>query len=334
MENRAHALAAGLFALLLGAALAVALWWFSDERDATQDYLLVSNGNVTGLNVQAQVRYRGISAGKVMDIRVDPANPRYILVTVRIRPDLPVTRGTTASLGYQGVTGLAYVQLDDRGNDPAPLQAAAGELPRIALQPGLVDQVTDAALEAVERFREMANRSAAFFDEANLERFTRTLTRLESAADGVDRTFKVAPEAFAAVRDTLSPENMRRFSATLDNLEKASAETGPAVAELRALMGRVDGMAQRLDQAAEAASDGLLDDTLPHLNELLAELVTTTRRLGRLIEEVEASPQMLLLGRGDQAPGPGEAGFAAALPGGADPVAGRGRAAPAGAVQR
>lgn len=311
MENRAHALAAGIFALVLGTALVAALWWFSDGREATRDYLLVSNGNVTGLNVQAQVRYRGISAGKVVDIRVDPADPRHILVTIRIREELPVTRGTRASLGYQGVTGLAYVQLEDTGEDPQPLRAEDGKLPRIALQAGLLDQVTDAALLAVKRFSEVAERTAAFFDEKNIERFSQTLSRLESAAVGVDRTFKVAPDAFAAVRDTFNPQNMRRLAATLENLERASAESGPAMTELRGLMARVSGMAERLDRAAVAASDGVLDDTLPQLNELLAELVSTSRRMGRLIDELEAAPQMLVVGRGARQPGPGESGFEA-----------------------
>lgn len=311
MENRAHALAAGIFALVLGTALVAALWWFSDGREATRDYLLVSNGNVTGLNVQAQVRYRGISAGKVIDIRVDPADPRHILVTIRIREELPVTRGTRASLGYQGVTGLAYVQLEDTGEDPQPLRAEDGKLPRITLQAGLIDQVTDAALRAVKRFSEVAERTAAFFDEKNIERFSLTLSRLESAAVGVDRTFKVAPDAFAAVRDTFNPENMRRLAATLENLERASAESGPAMTELRGLMARVSGMAERLDRAAVAASDGVMDDTLPQLNELLAELVSTSRRMGRLIDELEAAPQMLVVGRGARQPGPGENGFEA-----------------------
>lgn len=115
MENRAHALLAGLFVLLLGAATVFALWWFSGEREATADYELVSDGNVSGLNVQAQVRYRGMSAGKVMDIRVPGDDPRLIVVTIRIRRDLPVTQGTRATLGYQGVTGLAFINLDERG---------------------------------------------------------------------------------------------------------------------------------------------------------------------------------------------------------------------------
>jgi phospholipid/cholesterol/gamma-HCH transport system substrate-binding protein len=309
MENRAHALAAGLFTLLLGAALVLSLWWFSDGRVATREYLLVASGNVTGLNPEASVRYRGIPAGQVTDIRIDPADPRHILVAIEISAELPITRGTRASLGYQGVTGLAYVQLTDSGEDPTPLEGEAGAPPRLTLAPGLMDQLTDTTLDALQRFRAIADKIAPFFDEANLARLTATLERLESAAIGIDRTFADAPETLAAIRAVLNPTNMERLAATLDNLERASAESGPAVSELRTLMKRLQGMAERVDAAAATAGEGLLDGTLPQLNTLLKELTVTSRRMGRLIEEVEAAPQMLVTGRRPNPPGPGENGF-------------------------
>jgi len=309
MENRAHALAAGLFTLLLGTALVLSLWWFSDGRVETRDYLLVASGNVTGLNPQASVRYRGIPAGQVTDIRVDPADRRHILVAIEILADLPITRGTRASLGYQGVTGLAYIQLSDSGRDPTPLLGEAGAPPRLTLEPGLMDQLTDTTLDALQRFRAIADRIAPFFDEANLARLTATLERLESAAIGIDRTFADAPETLAAIRAVLNPTNMQRLAATLDNLERVSAEGAPVVSELRTLMKRLQGMAERVDAAAAMAGEGLLDGTLPQLNTLLKELTVTSRRMGRLIEEVEAAPQMLVTGRRPSPPGPGENGF-------------------------
>lgn len=311
MENRAHALAAGLFTLLLGGALLAALWWFSDGREDQRGYLLETTGNVTGLNIEAQVRYRGLSAGKVSDIRIDPVDPRKILVEIRMRSDIPLTRGTQASLAYQGVTGLAYVELRDRGEDPAPLVAPPGELPRLALSPGLMDQLSDTTLDTLQRVKVVAERITAFFSDENVARLGTSLKRLESATAGIDRTFSEAPAALASIRAVLNDENLSRLSTTLANLERASVDVPPAMAELRSLMTRLQGMAERLDSAAAAAEDSVLDNTLPELNHLLKELTVTSQRIGRLIEEVDAAPQMLLLGRGARDPGPGEEGFAA-----------------------
>ena len=49
--------------------------------------------------------------------------------------------------------------------------------------------------------------------------------------------------------------------------------------------------------------------TLPRLNGLLQELTITSRQLSDLLDEIDNSPQLLLLGRGKPVPGPGEAGF-------------------------
>ena len=114
MENRAYALAAGIFTLVLVAAGVFSLWWFSGQREKTRDYLLVSTYNVTGLNPQAQVRYRGIRVGKVVEIHLDKSNTRNILILIRVNEEVPVTAGTVARLGYQGVTGIAHERLSEK----------------------------------------------------------------------------------------------------------------------------------------------------------------------------------------------------------------------------
>ena len=68
MENRAHALAAGLFTLLLGIGVLLAAQWFSRDNYEKVQYTLVSNHSVSGLNVQAAVRLRGVEVGKVESI--------------------------------------------------------------------------------------------------------------------------------------------------------------------------------------------------------------------------------------------------------------------------
>lgn len=289
--------------------MVVALWWFSQNRQPTREYVLVSRGTVNGLNVQARVRYRGMAAGTVSAIDIDPADARNLLVRIRLRADMPVTRGTRATLGTQGVTGLAFIQLDDRGTDPAPLVSEDGDPPRIALEPGLIEQIGDRALQAAERIRVVADRVAAMFDDEAAARLGRTLQRLESAASGMDRTFNELPRTVAALRDVLNPQNVARLTTTLANLERASGEAAPAAAEIRALVARLDQLAAHADKAAAVAGEGLVEGTLPQVNDLLREITSTSRRLGRLLEEVESTPQVLLTGREATEPGPGETGF-------------------------
>ena len=309
MENRAHALAAGLFALALGLGLMTALWWFSQDREQTRALVLVARDDIGGLGPQARVRFRGLAIGTVAEIRIDPTDSRNILVRVQVSEELPLTRGLRASIGTIGVTGLAFVQLDDRGTDPTPLLGEGGEAPRISLESGLLSQLGEHALEAVEQFRKLSTRLSNIFDEDGVSQLRATLARIDSAAAGMDKSFNELPRTLAALHSVLTPQNVARLSATLENLERGSAQAAPAIAEVRALVSRIDLMAARFDQAAGAASDGLVDGALPQLDTLLRQLTSSSLRLGRLLEELDAAPQMLLLGRSGREPGPGEAGF-------------------------
>src|SRR6187455_3334729 len=106
MENRAHALAAGLFVIVLTAAVAAVAMWFGGGAAARDKYLLISELPVNGLNPQAVVRYRGVTVGKVESIRLKPDNPHFILIRIAVDRDLQLTTNTYAQLGFQGLTGL------------------------------------------------------------------------------------------------------------------------------------------------------------------------------------------------------------------------------------
>jgi len=309
MENRAYAIAAGLFMLALGAALGGALWWFGAPAENVQRYLLVSTGNITGLNLEAQVRYRGIDAGKVEAIGIDPDDPRKILVRISLRDDLPVTRGTTASLGYQGVTGLAYVQLEDTGADTTPLRSAGDSLPRIALAPGLIDQASTAVLDTLERISVLSDRLTQILSEENVQRVQRSLDRVERASRNVERTFEEAPKTLIAIREAVGDDKLGRIPQVLENFEKVGREATPAIRDFRQMVAKLEGTATNFDRLFDGAGQGLMTGTLPRLNALLQELADTSRQISSLFREVEAAPQMLLLGRGRQPPGPGEQGY-------------------------
>ena len=74
MEKRAYALAAGLFVLVLGVALVAGVLWLNrDERVGGVPYEVTTTRPVSGLKVEAPVRFRGVDVGKVESIRFDPS---------------------------------------------------------------------------------------------------------------------------------------------------------------------------------------------------------------------------------------------------------------------
>jgi phospholipid/cholesterol/gamma-HCH transport system substrate-binding protein len=304
MESRAHALAAGIFTLVLGLACALAVFWLSGQREATNEYVLVTQGSVSGLNTQAQVRFRGIRAGKVQDIELDPKDPRNILITISVSADLPVTKGTTAKLNYQGVTGLASVLLEDKGDNPEPLVGTGDAPPRIALQPNFMDSLGENASALMTQMRQVADRTNALLSEQNVKRISQTLANVETASAGLSGSMKDLPQVMASLKQALNEENMKKLSRTLANMEKVSGDAAPLVASMQSV-------SRRLDALLGESGGEITQTTLPRLNVLLQELSVNSRQMSRLLDQIEESPNMLIFGRDARRPGPGEAGFAA-----------------------
>lgn len=309
MENRAHALATGIFIVAALAATAAVFWWMSGQREITAQYLLVSSKSLTGLNPQATVRFRGVRAGRVEDISIDPDDRRKILVRVSITEGFPIMKSTSAKLNYQGVTGIAYVQLDDDGSSDVPLVSSGAKLARIPLQPSDFESFSSAAQEVLTQANALVGRLNVLLGENNLKHVGSTLASLDSAAARLDGTMKAMPEVMAALKQTLSAANIKNLQTTLANLERASSDAAPALADLRKLMASLQSLGKRVDGLSADAGNGLMGDTLPRLNALIVDLSGTARQLSRALAEIERSPQTLVFGPPPPRPGPGEPGF-------------------------
>src|SRR5437899_669176 len=115
MENKAHAMAAGIFVVVVAALLVMLAAWLTRDTGQRDSYEISTREAVTGLQSQAAVRYRGVEVGKVASIGFDPKTQGNVLIRLEVDHEAPVSTDTFATLSYQGVTGLAFVQLDDRG---------------------------------------------------------------------------------------------------------------------------------------------------------------------------------------------------------------------------
>ncbi len=296
MENRSHALMAGLFTLLFVLAAAVALWWFSGSRELTHSYILETRGNVTGLNLEAQVRYRGIRAGKVVGITTDQVDPGLLLVEIILGRRYRLTDQTIARLNYQGITGLAYVMLEENDKVPPgrPLVTDGAAPPRLKIQPGLFDTLGEKAGDIAAQVAALSARLNRLLDERNVQNIGHSLDNLASASEGL----KDVPKVMAAVKTALSPENLERLRLLLAHLEKTAGAAAPLTEEARVLVTTLTGLAQRVDS-----------DTLPRTQTLIGEVTAATRRLDRLLDTLNESPQAMIFGAAPARPGPGESGF-------------------------
>lgn len=302
MENKSHAFAAGLFVLLLGAALLSALYWLNGDREATRDYIVVTKQNIGGLNPQAQVRYRGIRVGKVSDIRLDPQDRSNILVTIAVRADVPLSRGTVAKLSYQGVTGLAHILLLETGNGDDLLLPDGGAPPRIAMIPSLIDELGETGTATLVQAQQLMASANAMLTPDNARRLATTLANLEAASAGLKPVLGHLDTTLVQVNKLLDDRNVGRLS-------QAAADVGPLLGDARLLLTRMQATSERIDLAVGDAAGGGAAALVPRLNDMAADFSQTSRQLSRLLRILEDSPQGLVFGAPAVPPGPGEAGF-------------------------
>jgi phospholipid/cholesterol/gamma-HCH transport system substrate-binding protein len=282
VENRAYALAAGSFTLLLAAALLVAGLWFRRDDVRFAQYVVTTTSSVSGLKTEAPVRYRGVDVGRVEAIRIEPGVSGRIHIRIGVQEDTPITRSTYAQLGYQGVTGLAYVSLNDDGTSSELLKTGGGEPPRIDLRPS----VFDSSLDLVAAVNELSGRMNDLLSEENRRLVTRVLGGIERAS-----------RQTAELAERLQP-----------GAEKLFVEVGALSRKLEERSQAFDRMAASLEEVGVAARS-LNDETLPRFNALVERLNRDTRALDRVLNAVGENPQSFVFGAPRGRPGPGEPGF-------------------------
>ena len=292
MENRAHALAAGLFTFVLAAALIAAALWFRREEIGFEQYLVTTTSAITGLKVEAPVRYRGVDVGRVESIRLEPGGSGRVQIRIGVQEDTPITRGTYAQLGYQGVTGLAFVSLNDDGTSTEPLTPAGGEPPRIEMRPSIFDS----GLDLVASVKEISARLSDLLNEDNRKMLAKALAGFEQASR---QTAALAEKLQGGAAD---------LPALAGDARTALADISRLSRKLEERSAAFDRMAASLDKVGVAA-DSFNDETVPRVNTLVDQLQRETRALDRVLNALGDNPQSFVFGSQRGKPGPGESGY-------------------------
>lgn len=329
MENKAHALAAGTFVLLVTALLVALAAWLTREVGAQRVFEMTTRDAVSGLQLQAAVRFRGVSVGKVTAIEFDPHVRGNVLVRIAVDDSAPVTRSTYATLGFQGVTGLAFVALDDSGESKEALVAPEDGVAQIPLRPGLLARLSDQGATLLVQLEETSRRVNQLLAPENQKVLIGSIASVSRSADSVASmstnmdtllNTQLGPEKVNIpkfVEDTA--QTVRALQGTAQAISASVVEVGKtagALTELSQRMGRAGGPLDKLSDGAEAlasASQTLNANTLPRLGRTADEAARSARQIGRTVNSVGENPQSLIYGTGPIGPGPGEPGFA--LPG-------------------
>src|SRR5512135_1030127 len=201
MVRQVSSRALGLF-VTLGIIIGVAvIIWIGASKyfEKGNRYVTYFDESVQGLQRDSAVKYRGVDVGRIEDIRVAPDN-RLIEVVMKINLKEDVEKNSVASLRTAGITGIVFVELDQRDPeepDLSPRLDFASQYPIIPSRPSQIRQIFSGIDEIVEKIKQVdledvaASMKATGKAAENLfggPQMQRTLQHLESISTRIDQT--------------------------------------------------------------------------------------------------------------------------------------------------
>ena len=274
-----------------------------------QHFAVYFDESVQGLNVESPVKYRGVSIGRVEQIRV-AADSHLIEVVLEMSPDFHFQENVYAQLKVVGITGNMFIELDrlPEGTPPSPPDLKfPTEYRVIPSRSSEIKQLFKSIDEIVQKLKKIDP-----FEISLL--FKKTLEDLDQAIVGAD-----VPEVARRARSSFTQLNQEiaradigttfiRFKQLVDRLDHTVAEmdltglSNEAATTMRAL--RLE--AHTLSREARP----LLRDTSAAVNsvgegvsvvnqqmiEISRELERTTRKLNLLLDRINDQPSQLIFG--------------------------------------
>lgn len=305
METRAsHILVGGFVLTFLAGLIAFAIWIAKVDLDAEYtDYDIYFDGTVSGLYKRSIVYYSGIPVGDVRDITLAPNNPQKVRVWVRLNAEVPVNEGATARLEFQGLTGVAYIELKGGPQGGAPIKPKPGQDRAViaseesAFQavyenaPNLINEAIGAILR-VQKLLSDDNIAAVSKTLQNTEKLTANLATESENFDDVVAEARALLGNLSTTTEKISKLADAGNSLLEDDGAKLVEEAVATLASAKALLDRVD----RLVAANEENVTQFVGTSLPEVSRMIIDLRSTAESLSRLMSKIERNPAEAILG--------------------------------------
>ncbi len=257
MERNANYALVGAVTLFLFMGLVVFVVWLAklSFNQEYDQYDILFVGPVRGLSEGGEVHFNGIKVGEVAKIALDKSDPNRVIARARVSSDVPIKTDSYATLEPQGITGVNYVQI------------TAGTPEKKLLK----DTVENGKVPVIRSQR------SALSDL--LEGGGTVLTRTIEALDRVNRV--------------LSDDNVKTFSAALNDVQAVTSELRERkalIADAQKALQSIDATAQsitELSKSTESIVNGDAKRSLAELADAATELKGAAKDARSMISKLE-----------------------------------------------
>lgn len=285
MESRANYTVVGIFAVVFLFAFALSVLWFGkfgikDEYDL---YRVFATESVSGLNIEAPVKYRGVVVGKVYEIKINEQNSELIELILKIKKGTPIRTSSIAALKPQGVTGLSFVDIKP-GDGKSPLLVADGsKMPTIKYSESIFSKLDSSFSSMSDKMASILFKVDSALSDKNMEELSRTIQNLQK----VTAQLAVLTEESAGL-PTETKEVLKKLSVTVDS---------------------ANGTISKMDHAIKRGDFDYKKDVLKVTNEaerLLVDMRALVSESNNLVKDLQKNPSSIIFEQKQMQRGPGE----------------------------
>lgn len=269
METRANNIAIGAFVLAVIAAVFVFIFWLMSASDGSnrRNVKIIFPGAVTGLPTGGQVLFNGIKVGDVANLTFDPKNPKLVVAIVSVDAKAPLRKDTQASLGFTGLTGVAYVDLHGGSENAPPLiDPDSDEVPVIYANRSQFEDLLEGAKDI-------------------LAKADTTLASIEGVVT------KSAP----AIQDTIA--NVEQFSKALannsDGVDQFMAGISETAKAITGLSGRIGNLVDRGEQLLAQVPPDKIGEIVGDVEQITTELSNSAQEVSGVVQSAKATADEL-----------------------------------------
>src|SRR5437867_595183 len=249
-----------------------------------------------GLEKGSVVRFGGLKAGNVADVRPWPEDPTKVEVVLDVKPSTPVRRDSVASVTSLGMLGENYLEITPGRKDAPPLPPGdtiqSIEAADFAALTRRVSAVADSSQALIVDMHRNLNEISAKADQliSNLNQVTGEKNR-RSLEQLLDRSNQMVAGQ--------SP----KIDRITDNLEQTTQKIDALVAELRVTNTRAGDLVANINKTVDETREPIKED-LKQMQETIAQtqalieqlrgtLAYNDEHINRVIQNFRTSSQNL-----------------------------------------
>jgi len=306
METKVNYAIVGIFVTVLLAVLIIIGLWLSTgiQTEKYKIYQIYMDESVSGLSENAPVKYNGVMVGTVEDIELNLKDPQQVILTVEIKPNIPITETTTAILMEQGITGIAYIGLKAGKKAPLLKVKKGQKYPVIPSKPSFLLKL-DKTLESIsDNFGTMSAHIRALLSEKNVKAVQASLENIKKISGTIAANSKNIDSSLEDLKILMSNTAIasKQFPNIMRSIDLGSQSIQEVSKELSLTAINLNKTAKQGDIAIQSFSN----DILPETYDAIHNIKQMTETLKGLSSELKQNPAIILKGKTAAKPGPGE----------------------------